>query len=375
VTSPLSFVWFHLVDSATGLPYKGTTYDKVAISSCADVVEFRKAVKAEYSDSHLKGVAPSNLLVYKNKAAFDKRNAAADDGKEEPLKEDLVIDSLGSSKEEALVVIVPSSTSLRRLDKLWSVEDIWEFDTSKALLNDTLNHINCDTIVSNLYRTIKVGQIEIRTIILVNNEENPHLLINNLSSHISETLVNLTNSIKSSNLLVLLGTSGCGKTRTIFEYLSSHFGFYFTFKGSREDQYIPGSSDFQFFLNRTLNHLKTHPLTCPDNTIDDNQKYVDRFLQCIFAARLYLFEHLRTKIGDLLTPELWLYIQLFPERIYVDSLFSDLVEILRHLGEKEMRLMLLDLIRNFPSPKLTCFLVCIVRITNSNVGRSSTDCG
>jgi hypothetical protein len=355
----------------------GTSADIVSLPSAAFVAQFRDAVKAKYSDSHLKGIASSNLLVYANKAAFDKRNAADMEEKQEPLKSSCPMHGLGATEEEQdmLIVVVPSSTSLRRLDKLWSVEDIWEFDTSKALLNDTLNHINCDTIVSNLYRTIKVGQIEIRTIILVNNEENPHLLINNLSSHISETLVNLTNSIKSSNLLVLLGTSGCGKTRTIFEYLSSHFGFYFTFKGSREDQYIPGSSDFQFFLNRTLNHLKTHPLTCPDNTIDDNQKYVDRFLQCIFAARLYLFEHLRTKIGDLLTPELWLYIQLFPERIYVDSLFSDLVEILRHLGEKELRLMLLDLIRNFPSPKLTCFLVCIVRITNSNVGRSSTDCG
>jgi hypothetical protein len=51
----------------------------------------------------------SQLLVYKNKAAFDKRNAAIDEEKEEPLEEDSLIDGLGTSKKEALVVVVPSS--------------------------------------------------------------------------------------------------------------------------------------------------------------------------------------------------------------------------------------------------------------------------
>lgn len=242
------------------------------------------------------------------------------------------------------------------LNKLWSIEDIWELDRAKTSLNQTLEHIDCDNITSNVFRTINVNQIDIRSI-RVNNMDKPHLLIDNLSRHISQTLDGLIERISSSNLLVLLGTSGCGKTRTIFEYLFSHYGFYFTFKGSREDQYIPGSSDFQYFLERTQNRLKEHPLTNPENTIDDNQNYVDRFVQCMFVARLYLFDYLFKKIGDRLTPELWLYIQLFPERIFVDSLFSDLVEILRHLGESELNQMLLELIRTYPAPKLACFLV------------------
>ncbi|KAJ2991792.1 hypothetical protein HDV02_003481 [Globomyces sp. JEL0801] len=45
---PSHMVLFLLVDSDTGLPYKGTSADKVAVSSPADVIaQFRKAVKAE----------------------------------------------------------------------------------------------------------------------------------------------------------------------------------------------------------------------------------------------------------------------------------------------------------------------------------------
>jgi hypothetical protein len=109
--SPPSLVWFLLLDSATGQPFKGATASSVLRSSLVVPVvdQFRDAVKAKLADSHLKGVAPLDLKVYKNKAAFDKRNAAVDDGKEEPLEEDSPIDGLGSSKKEALVVVVPSS--------------------------------------------------------------------------------------------------------------------------------------------------------------------------------------------------------------------------------------------------------------------------
>ena len=68
-------VWFQLVDSLTGEAYKRVTADKVRLPSSADVADLRDAVKAEYNDSHLQGIAASNLIVYENKAAFDKRNA------------------------------------------------------------------------------------------------------------------------------------------------------------------------------------------------------------------------------------------------------------------------------------------------------------
>ena len=69
-----SNVWFQLLDSVTGEPYKGTRAARVSLSSDADVDAFCDAVKSEYNDSLLKGIAASDLIVYKNKEAFDKRN-------------------------------------------------------------------------------------------------------------------------------------------------------------------------------------------------------------------------------------------------------------------------------------------------------------
>ena len=68
-------IWFHLYDYGTGKPYKETTATSVSLPSTAVIDQFRKAVKAEYSDSHLKGIGPSDLLVFKNKDAFDKRDS------------------------------------------------------------------------------------------------------------------------------------------------------------------------------------------------------------------------------------------------------------------------------------------------------------
>ena len=48
-----------------------------------------------------------DLLVYKNKVSFDKRNNAKDERKEQPLKSSHILDNLGETEEEALIVIVP----------------------------------------------------------------------------------------------------------------------------------------------------------------------------------------------------------------------------------------------------------------------------
>ena len=106
-SSPYHLVWFLLLDSATGQPYKGTSADAVSLSPGSVVVQFRDAVKAKHSNK-LSSFDAADLLVYKNKAAFDKRNAPVDDGKVEPLEEDSLLDGLGRSKKEALVVAVPS---------------------------------------------------------------------------------------------------------------------------------------------------------------------------------------------------------------------------------------------------------------------------
>ncbi len=92
-------IWFRLVDTA-GQSYKGTSDSSILSSSLAFSVvdQFRKAVKAEYADSHLKGIAPSDLIVYKNQTAFDKEN---------PLDPKESLDFLES--KNVLIVVVPSS--------------------------------------------------------------------------------------------------------------------------------------------------------------------------------------------------------------------------------------------------------------------------
>jgi hypothetical protein len=91
-------VWFIIVDS-NGVPYKKTTADKVSVPSCADVADFRDAVKVKHSNK-LSSVDAADLHVYKNKPAFV-------EGMEERLEEDSVIDGLGKSKKDALIVVVP----------------------------------------------------------------------------------------------------------------------------------------------------------------------------------------------------------------------------------------------------------------------------
>ena len=118
---PSPLVWFLLLDSATGEPYKGTTVSSVLRSSLVIPVvdQFRDAVQLKYDKpDYLKDIPSGALLVYKNKAAFDKRNAPADEGKEEPLEEDSLVDGLGRSKKEALIVVVPSPTSSPELDQV-----------------------------------------------------------------------------------------------------------------------------------------------------------------------------------------------------------------------------------------------------------------
>jgi len=112
MSSPPSLVWFVLLDSATGEPYKGTSASSILLSSLAVAVvdQFRKAVKAEYDNpNYLKDIPSGALLVYKNKAEFDKRNieVAAERGK--PLDPTEFLGARGS-KEDMLVVVVDVTT-------------------------------------------------------------------------------------------------------------------------------------------------------------------------------------------------------------------------------------------------------------------------
>jgi hypothetical protein len=99
-------VWFLLMDSDTEEPYKRTSASSILRSSIDVHVigEFLYEVKAKCDRrGYLKDIPGVALLIYKNKAAFDSG--------EDPLRPSHFLDGLGNTEDEALIVLVPSSTS------------------------------------------------------------------------------------------------------------------------------------------------------------------------------------------------------------------------------------------------------------------------
>ena len=64
-----SQIWFHLYDSANGLPYMGTRATSVSLPPQAVIAQFRKAVKAECSNK-LSSIDSDDLLVRKSESIF-----------------------------------------------------------------------------------------------------------------------------------------------------------------------------------------------------------------------------------------------------------------------------------------------------------------
>lgn len=128
----------------------------------------------------------------------------------------------------------------------------------------------------------------------------------------------------------ILGSSGTGKTRTIFEFLSQNYGLYFSFSSTSEN-FEYGNSDLMYFINRL------EIFVVKDFSSSDNFKYVNRFVKCMVAARLYMLCYLRETYPVILTPKLWLFIQLFPDRCAKDfNFFSSLIEEFRKLSDNDL---------------------------------------
>ena len=83
-------------------------YSRVSLAPSADVLEFLEEVVSTYPKV-LADFDYGQLKAYKNQVAFDKRNAAVEDGKENSSSP---LEGLGSSKREALIVAVPQGIFL-----------------------------------------------------------------------------------------------------------------------------------------------------------------------------------------------------------------------------------------------------------------------
>jgi hypothetical protein len=131
----------------------------------------------------------------------------------------------------------------------------------------------------------------------------------------------LLNFLRSKHVVAIIGTSGCGKTRTIYEVLCSCYGLFVTC----------GSPDFKYLMDSLTTHIqKEFPA--------DNFAYLNRFLNSIIVAKLIIFKYLCENQGNIkMTPKLWLLIQLKLQS-------AELVKIVRQYEEEDLRRQLSDLV-------------------------------
>jgi hypothetical protein len=100
------------LDSKTGEQYKNSSVSSIkhSLITVPVIDQFQKLAHHEHSNK-LNHINAPDLLVYKNKASFNKRNdAAEDEGKEEALDPTQSVDGL-RGKEDMLVVVLPSPRS------------------------------------------------------------------------------------------------------------------------------------------------------------------------------------------------------------------------------------------------------------------------
>ena len=130
---------------------------------------------------------------------------------------------------------------------------------------------------------------------------------------------------------VLYGTSGAGKTRSIFEYLSHNVGVYLLSNTSGRD---PGSDDlraiFAMKLDRSdalaprFNKDKEHEVVLRNYK---NRDTISDRLQILLHVRMAVYNYMKSELEKknlIFTPHHWLLVQLFPEEIFGSDIFFDL---------------------------------------------------
>ena len=114
--------------------------------------------------------------------------------------------------------------------------------------------------------------------------------------------------------LIVLGTSGSGKTRTLIELLCRKYGFYFT--GLTQEN--PGSRD----LSTMINHL--HPRL--KDSLIHNDIYTMRYSKYLLLARIYTLNYILEKYGKI-SPYNWAILQLCPTFMFDNKdIFNEITE-------------------------------------------------
>jgi len=102
-------------------------------------------------------------------------------------------------------------------------------------------------------------------------------------------------SLSGDERIVLVGTSGAGKTRILYEFSANSNRYPIFFTAAKASN--AGSLDFTYFRPILAGFLKV------DN-YDGNMQATTRCVYCILAARAYVFRELENTCGKNLTPYL-----------------------------------------------------------------------
>ncbi|KAJ3376888.1 hypothetical protein HDU92_008905 [Lobulomyces angularis] len=311
----MPWVWFQLVDSE-GNPYNKISPSSVLVQQDTNIDNLKSLIKVELSHN-LSHVDAVDLKIYES----------VDNLEIHPIAVDAPVTGLGNTLATKLFVVVPSDDKPAPLLKNWSFE-IWEKPR----------------VVENLEEKFKFIEVDVNKILFTvdgikrHPENLPHLLIDDLGTVQSKCLESLSSCVANpkNRVTFILGSSGCGKTRTIFEYLYQHYGIFLTYKNSGTQ--LPGSMDLNYVIERIQQFKK--------GDVYENQEYLAHLVKCLVAARLYMFKKIYESVK--ITKETWLFIQLFPKRYSnTDEFFETIIQIFRHLKSQDLEAMLNGLIEYF----------------------------
>ncbi|RGB36940.1 hypothetical protein C1646_757533, partial [Rhizophagus diaphanus] len=150
--------------------------------------------------------------------------------------------------------------------------------------------------------------------------------------------------VMNSNYLFLMGTSGSGKTRSLFELLCRTFGIYLSLRAGNGSRNL-GSQDMDISISDLGQYLTV-------NDPDKNTLIALRFTRAMLLGRLFILNKLldfhNQDVNRNFTPKQWLLMQLLPTRITeIEDFWTTISYVFRELKQEDQYKLINTLTANF----------------------------
>ena len=140
------------------------------------------------------------------------------------------------------------------------------------------------------------------------------------------------------NCMVLLGVSGCSKTRTIYDVFSLKFGLYFTANGG-------GSRDLKYLISHLTERLNL--IVDPKEKENIGNFYVNALLYVrLLVFHQFLLLSKNHKIDSKLLPYYWLLLQLKRDKLLIsdEELFISLFKLALQMDPHYLKMLVENLL-------------------------------